>query len=139
MQATAATLPDAPSLQVLLVCPRGEHLQRVRSLTSGWPQAAHVHWTSDPEDAMRWALACPPHLVIVDARLDRACDLALSERLRRGRPDLVVMNFDEPCRQESQARCSHWHWSELPRATGWWVQRHFDAQAHAAQRSPVLQ
>jgi hypothetical protein len=125
MNATAATLPDPSTLQVLLVCSRGEHLQRVRSLASRWPQAAHIHWTCDPEEAMRRAKTCPPHLVIVDARLDRACDRCLSEGLRRDRPDLVVMNFDEPGQQALHARSSHWHWSELPKATGWWVQRHF--------------
>jgi hypothetical protein len=123
--ATAPTLSDPSPLQVLLVCSRGEHLQRVRSLASRWPQAAHIHWTPDPQEAMRRARSCPPHLVIVDARLDRACDSRLSEGLRRDRPDLVVMNFDEPGQPSPHARCSNWHWSELPKATGWWVQRHF--------------
>lgn len=136
MPATTATFADALSLQVLLVCPRGEHLQQVRSLTRHWPQAVQVHWTPDREDALRRAQACPPHLVIVDARLDRAWDTSLSECLRRGRPDLVVMNFDEPCGGHPPARCSHWHWSELSRATGWWVQRHFEARMHCAARPP---
>lgn len=139
MQTTAAPLSDPSSLHVLLVCPRGEHLQRVRSLASQWPQKAHVHWTPDPEEAMRRAQACPPHLVIVDARLDRACDLTLGERLRRGRPDLVVMNFDEPSQLGRQALGSHWHWSELSRATSWWVLRHVDARTHSVQRRAAVQ
>jgi hypothetical protein len=129
MNASAATpaapLSDPSPLQVLLVCSRGEHLQSVRSLASRWPQAAHIHWTPDPEEAMRRARSCPPHLAILDARLDRACDRWLSEGLRRDRPDLVVMNFDEEGRPAAHGRSSHWHWSELPRATAWWVQRHF--------------
>ncbi len=132
MNATAATLPDPSPLQVLLVCSRGEHLLRVRSLASRWPQAAHIDWTADPEEAMRRARHCPPHLAIVDARLDRACNQRLSESLRRDRPDLVVMNFDEWSQPPAPGCSSHWHWSELPRATAWWVQRHF------AERAPLL-
>lgn len=97
MNAPAAPLSDPSLLQVLLVCSRGEHLQRVRSLASRWPQAANIHWTCDPEEAMRRAKTCPPHLAIVDARLDRGCD--------------------------------SWHWSELPKATGWWVKRHFGVRS----------
>ena len=131
MNATASP-SDASSVQVLLVCPRGEHMQRVRSLASRWPQAAHIDWTADPEEAMRRARRCPPHLAIVDARLDRACNRWLSENLRRDRPDLVVMNFDEWSQALAPGRSGHWHWSELPRATAWWVQRHF------AERPPLL-
>jgi hypothetical protein len=128
MNAPAAPLSVPSLLQVLLVCSRGEHLQRVRSLASRWPQAANIHWTCDPEEAMRRAKTCPPHLAIVDARLDRGCDSWLSEGLRRDRPDLVVMNFDEPGQQASLTRSS-WHWSELPKATGWWVKRHFGVRS----------
>lgn len=125
MNIPATSPADASALHVLMVCSRGEHLQRVRALASQWPQSAQIHWTQDPEEAMRRARTCPPHLVIVDARLDRACDRGLSEGLRRDRPDLVVMNFDEPGQPSQQARSSSWHWSELSRATAWWVQRHF--------------
>lgn len=127
MQVTAATSSDATSLHVLLVCARGEHLQRVRTLASRWPQAAFVHWTPDPDEALRRAHAHPPHLAIVDARLDRFCQSTLSERLRRVSPQLVVMHFDEPCSVERRAGGGHWHWSELAKATGWWVQRHCGA------------
>jgi hypothetical protein len=127
MNIPAGSSTDASALQVLMVCSRGEHLQRVRALVSQWPQAAQIHWTPDPEEAMRRARTCPTHLVIVDARLDRACDRSLSEGLRRCRPDLVVMKFDEPGQQALNNRSS-WHWSELHKATGWWLQRRFGAQ-----------
>ena len=120
---------EALVLQVLLVCPRGEQLQRVRLLASRWPQAAHVHWTSDPEDALRQAHVSLPHLAIVDARLERACASSLSARLLSANPRLIVMSFDEPGGMHGAAPGSNWHWSELDKATDWWVRRHFGAQA----------
>ncbi|MFW2358306.1 hypothetical protein [Hydrogenophaga sp.] len=130
-------LPSAPLLQVLLVCARGEHLQKVRCLARRWPQAAHVHWIPDPEDALQHARASVPQLAIVDARLERACASSLSTRLRSVSPDLVVMNFDAPSGMHGDAPDSHWHWSELDKATDWWVRRHFRAQAQ--QRPPTVQ
>lgn len=126
-----------PALQVLLVCQRGEHLQQVRLLASRWPQAAHVHWTPDPEDAMRWAHVSLPHLAIVDARLERACASSLSARLLSANPRLIVMSFDEPGGMHGAAPGSNWHWSELGKATDWWVRRHFGAQA--LQTPPTVQ
>jgi hypothetical protein len=117
--------PDFLPMQVLLVCTRGEYLQRVRGLSSRWPHTAHIHWTPDPHEAMHRARSCAPHLAIVDARLDRACDRWLSESLRRERPDLLVMSFDEQGQRPAHGRGSHWYWSELPRATAWFVKRHF--------------
>ena len=131
------SVPKAPSLQVLLVCPRGEHLQRVRSLVSRWPQAAQVHWTPDPEDALRLARASWPQLAIVDARLERACATSLSARLRRLSPRLIVMSFDEPGSLGCEGPGSNWHWSELAKATDWWARRHFGAQA--LQTPPTVQ
>ena len=122
-------VPEAPLLQVLLVCPRGDNLQRVRSLAGRWPQAARVHWTPDPEAALRQAQATAPHLAIVDARLERACVSSLSARLLRLSPRLIVMSFDEPGGLRSEGPGSHWHWSELTKATDWWVRRHFGAPA----------
>ena len=122
-------VPEAPVLQVLLVCPRGEHLQRVRSLASRWPQAACVHWIPDPEDALRQARVSAPQLAIVDARLERACASSLSTRLLSLSPRLIVMSFDEPSGVRSEGPGSHWHWSELTKATDWWARRHFGVQA----------
>jgi hypothetical protein len=131
------SLPGTPLLRVLVVCGRGEHLQRVRCLASRWPQAAHVHWIPDPEDALQYARVSVPQLAIVDARLERACASSLGMRLRSVSPDLVVMNFDVPSGMHGDAPDSHWHWSELGKATDWWVRRHLGAQA--LQKPPTVQ
>jgi hypothetical protein len=118
----ASPHPPAP-LQVLLVCPRGEHLNMVRSLASQWPLATHIHWTADPAAAMRHAGRTRPVLAIVDARLDRASGRALIEQLGRD-ADIDVMAFDDRGAPHLQSGGSTWHWHELPRAINWWLERH---------------
>jgi len=69
----APTLPpglEHGTLEVLVLCPRGQALQDVRDQVARWPLPGRVRWTSDPVEALRLALARPPALAIVDARLE---------------------------------------------------------------------
>ncbi len=116
--------PDAPPLQVLLVCPRGEHLETVRYLTSLWPRAAQIHWTAYPADALLRARRARLALAIVDARIDRASGCTLIQQLR-SHADIDVMTFDD----RGSHTQSSWHWPELPRAITWWLQRHLQPAA----------
>lgn len=115
---------DTQPLQVLVVCPRGEHLDAVRDLTRHWLQSAQIHWTVDPIEALQRAHQWPPVLAILDARIDRASGCALSRELVSARADLDVLSFDEPGMGTALNHPSTWHWSELQRAVGWWLQRH---------------
>lgn len=118
------SIATAP-LQLLLVCPRGEHLETVRQLTNRWPHATHVHWTADPADALRHALTSSLALAIVDARIDRASGRALIRQLGHSHARIDVMSFDD---RAAHAQSS-WHWSELSRAVTWWLQRHLRPSA----------
>lgn len=120
---------DIQPLQVLVVCPRGEYLDTVRGLTRHWARDTEVHWTADPAAALQRAQQSPPALAILDARIDRASGCVLSRELALARTDLDVMSFDD--RGASSVRCQHstWHWSELPRAISWWLQRHLQPAA----------
>jgi len=118
-----ATLDTHP-LQVLVVCPRGEYLDTVRDLASHWMCSTQIHWTADPVAALQRAQQSPPTLAIVDARIDRASGCMLSRELTLGRSDLDVLSFDDPGINSAHCHPSTWHWSELPRAIAWWVQRH---------------
>jgi hypothetical protein len=128
----APTLPPGlghSSLQVLVLCPRGQALQDVREQVARWPVPGQVRWTSDPVEALRLALAQPPALAIVDARLDRAGGRALVGQLARWRADLEVFIFDDPPAEGLRGQGSLWHWSELPRVLRWWARRHLPPQA----------
>jgi hypothetical protein len=113
----------AAPLQVVLVCPRGEHLETVRHLARQWPRAARIHWTADPADALRHAQASAPALAIVDARIDRASGCALIDQLGNSHASIDILAFDD---RGTPRACSHstWHWPELSRAVTWWMQRH---------------
>ena len=115
---------DTPPLQVLVVCPRGEYLDTVRGLTRHWALDAELHWTADPAVAVQRAQQSTPSLAIVDARIDRASGCSLSRELTLARADLDVMSFDDRGVFNVCSRQSTWHWSELPRAISWWMQRH---------------
>ncbi|MGV3726695.1 hypothetical protein [Hydrogenophaga sp.] len=117
------TAHESP-LQLLVVCPRGERLETVRSLTRSWARPTQIHWTADPGDALRRARDEPLVLAIVDARLDRACGHTLTRSLAHNRADMDVLRFDEAATLTSQGQPSAWLWAELPRAIQWWVQRH---------------
>jgi hypothetical protein len=113
----------ASPLQVLVVCPRGEYLDAVRGLAIRWKCNAQIHWTADPLDALRRAQLSPPALAILDARIDRASGCLLSRELALGSSALDVLSFDAPGVHGTHCHPSTWHWSELPRAVAWWVQR----------------
>lgn len=115
---------DTPPLQVLVVCPRGEYLDTVRGITRHWASGAELHWTADPAVALQRAQQAAPALAILDARIDRASGCALSRELALARGDLDVMSFDDRGVSSVRNRHSTWHWSELPRAISWWMQRH---------------
>ncbi|WP_175442840.1 hypothetical protein [Hydrogenophaga sp. PML113] len=130
----APTLPPGlghGSLQVLVLvlCPRGQALQDVREQVARWAVPGQVRWTSDPVEALRLALAQPPALAIVDARLDRAGGRALVGQLARWRSDLEVFIFDDPPAEGLRGQGSLWHWCELPRVLRWWASRHLPSQA----------
>lgn len=128
----APTLPpglEHGTLEVLVLCPRGQALQDVRDQVARWPLPGRVRWTSDPIEALRLALARPPALAIVDARLDRGTGRALVGQLARWRSELEVFVFDDPPAEGLRGQGSLWHWSELPRVLRWWARRHFPAQA----------
>lgn len=120
---------DIQPVQVLVVCPRGEYLDTVRGLTRHWACNTEVHWTANPAVALERAQRSLPALAILDARIDRASGCALSRELALARADLDVMSFDDRDVSSVRSRHSTWHWSELPRAIGWWVQRHLQAGA----------
>lgn len=122
-QPAANASPTTEPLQLLVVCPRGERLETVRELARQWSLPSQIHWTADPAEAVQRALAQPLALVIVDARLDRASGCALLRNLAQAGRRLEVMTFDEPGTPARLRPASTWHWSELPRAIGWWVQR----------------
>lgn len=115
---------DTQPLQVLVVCPRGEYLDAVRGLIGDWVHSTQIFWTADPVAALQRAQQSPPALAIVDARIDRASGCRLSRELALVPNDVDVLSFDHP--GASCVHCQHstWHWSELPRAITWWVQRH---------------
>jgi hypothetical protein len=121
-----APVGDHP-LQLLVVCPRGEYLDTVRGLTLHWARDTEVHWTADPAAALQHARHSQPALAILDARIDRASGCALSRELALSRADLVVMSFDDRDAFSVSGTRSTWHWSELPRAITWWVQRNLRA------------
>jgi hypothetical protein len=118
---------DVHPLQVLVVCPRGEYLDTVRGLARHWACDAELHWTADPAAALQHAQQSLPSLAILDARIDRASGCALSRELALTRADLDVMSFDDRDVSSVRSRHSTWHWSELPRAISWWMQRHLQA------------
>jgi len=118
---------DTHPLQVLVVCPRGEYLDTVRDLTRHWDASAELHWAADPAMALQRAQQSAPSLAILDARIDRASGCVLSRELALARTDLDVMSFDDRGVSSVCSRHSTWHWSELPRALGWWMQRHLQA------------
>lgn len=115
---------DTQPLQVLVVCPRGEYLERVRELTGTWACRTQIQWTADPIAALQRARQSPLALAIVDARIDRASGCRLSRELALARSGLAVLSFDAPGANCTQRQPSTWHWTELPRAIAWWVQRH---------------
>lgn len=115
---------DHQPLQVLVVCPRGEYLDTVRGLVGDWVHSTQIYWTVDPVAALRRAQQSPPALAILDARIDRASGCMLSRELALAHTDFDVLSFDDPGANCVQCQPSTWHWSELPRAIGWWVQRH---------------
>lgn len=115
---------DMPRLQVLVVCPRGEYLDTVRGLTRHWACNTELHWTADPAAALQRAQQSTPSLAILDARIDRASGRALSRELALANADLDVMSFDDRGVSSVRSQHSTWHWSELPRAISWWMQRH---------------
>lgn len=127
MTVSLPTPLDNQLLQVLVVCPRGEYLDTVRGLTRHWAGSTQLHWTADPVVALQRVQQSAPSLAILDARIDRASGCALSRALALSRTDLDVMSFDD--RDVSSVRSQHstWHWSELPRAIKWWMQRHLQA------------
>lgn len=116
-------LETAP-LQVLVVCPRGEYLDTVRGLVGHWVRSTQIYWTMDPVAALQRARHSPPALTILDARIDRASGCMLSRELALAHTDFDVLSFDDPGRNGARSQPSTWHWCELPRAIGWWVQRH---------------
>lgn len=120
---------DAQPLQVLVVCPRGEHLDAVRDLARHWERSTQIHWTTDPAEALERIRRSPPALAILDARLDRASGHRLSRELALTAADLDVLSFDTPGASAARNRSSTWHWAELPRAIAWWWQRHLPATA----------
>lgn len=128
----APTLPPGlahGTLQVLVLCPRGQALQDVREQVARWPVPAQVRWTSDPVEALRLALAQPLDLAVVDGRLERAGGRALVGQLARWRPELEVFVFDDPPAEGLRGQGSLWHWCELPRVLRWWARRHLPPQA----------
>jgi hypothetical protein len=117
---------DTQPLQVLVVCPRGEYLDAVRGLVGDWVHSTQIFWTIDPVAALQRAQLSPPALAIVDARIDRASGCLLSRELALVPTDVDVLSFDDPGATCLHCQPSTWHWSELPRAISWWVQRHLD-------------
>ena len=123
MTDSANASPHGSPLQVLLVCPRGEHVDAVRRLAQQGPRETRVHWTADPEQAVRMAMALAPELAIVDARIDRATACELVSRLVGCHADMSVMTFDDRGAPALREMPSTWHWSELQRAVNWWLGR----------------
>lgn len=119
---TPAT-PQGP-LQLLIVCPRGEHLDTARRLARQRSGHHAVHWTVDPERAVQLALQMAqqraPALAIVDARIDRATAGDLVQRLNRCCGQMAVLSFDDRDSPISKQAPSTWYWAEMPRAMDWW-------------------
>lgn len=115
--------PRFDPVDVLLVSARGHCIPTVHAVLSRWPVQVRVRWTNDPIDALRLALAEPPSLAIVDARLDRAGGRMLIGQLARWRADLEVFAFEDPMVDGPSGARSCWHWRELPRVLRWWAQR----------------
>ncbi len=124
--------PRIDPVDVLVVCSRAHCVPTVRDVLSRWPVQVRVHWTSDPFDALRLALAEPPSLAIVDARLERAGGRMLIGQLARWRPELSVYAFEDPLVDGPSGAPSSWHWRELPRVLRWWAQRHLPGEESPA-------
>lgn len=128
MPHTANSSPRSDPVDVLVVSARGQFVPAVREVLSRWPVQVRVRWTSDPIDALRLALAEPPSLAIVDARLDRAGGRALVGQLARWRAELEVFAFEESGADAPPSSPSTWHWRELPQVLRWWARRHLPGQ-----------
>jgi hypothetical protein len=124
MHLSADSSPRIDPVDVLVVSARSHCVPIVREELSRWPVQVRVRWTSDPIDALRLALAEPPSLAIVDARLDRAGGRALIGQLARWRAELEVFAFEEPADSITPSGPSTWHWRELPMVLRWWAKRH---------------
>jgi hypothetical protein len=120
--------PRIDPVDVLVVSARGHCVSTVREVLSRWPVQVRVRWTSDPMDALRLALAEPPSLAIVDARLERSGGRALIGQLARWRAELEVFAFEEPLVDGPSGAPSTWHWSELPTVLRWWAARHLPGE-----------
>jgi hypothetical protein len=120
--------PRIDPVDVLVVSARGHSVSTVREVLSRWPVQVHVRWTSDPMDALRLALAEPPSLAIVDARLERSGGRALIGQLARWRPELEVFAFEDPQVDGPSGAPSVWHWRELPTVLRWWATRHLPGE-----------
>ena len=120
--------PRIDPVDVLVVCARGHCVPTVREVLSRWPVLVRVRWTSDPIDALRQALAEPPSLAIVDARLERAGGRMLIGQLARWRAELEVFAFEDPLVDGPSGAPSAWHWRELPTVLRWWARRHLPGQ-----------
>lgn len=124
--------PRIDPVDVLVVCARAQCVPTVHAVLSRWPVQVRVRWTSDPMDALRLALAEPPALAIVDARLERAGGRMLIGQLARWRPELAVFAFEDPLVASRSGAPSTWHWRELPRVLRWWAQRHLPGEESPA-------
>jgi hypothetical protein len=124
--------PRIDPVDVLLVCTRSHCVATVREVLSPWPVQVRVRWTSDPIDALRLALAEPPSLAIVDARLERSGGRALIGQLARWRAELEVFAFEDALADGSSGTPSAWHWRELPTVLRWWARRHLPGDGNAS-------
>jgi len=124
MPHTTDVSPRTDPVDVLVVSARGQCVPAVHEVLSRWPVQVRVRWTSDPIDALRLALADPPSLAIIDARLDRAGGRALMGQLARWRAELEVFAFEESAADAPPSGPSTWPWRELPSVLRWWAKRH---------------
>lgn len=120
--------PRIDLVDVLVVCARGQNVSTVSEVLSRWPVQVRVRWSSDPIDALRLALAEPPSLAIVDARLENAGGRALIAQLARWRDELEVFAFEDALVDDPSGTPGAWHWRELPMVLRWWAARHLPGE-----------
>ncbi|OSZ65764.1 hypothetical protein [Hydrogenophaga sp. IBVHS2] len=117
--------PALETLEVWLICRRGEHQARARetliTLLQPWSLRLSLRWMPDARELVQQMPQRPASLAVVEARADRACQGQLLSALERQHIETLCM---DDLADMGNGAARSWCWSELPRAMQLWMRRH---------------